>query len=207
METRNYRPFLLAAFILFPVLATALFLFRPDHARYEIESIWAEGMDGSYARAINESGVVAGNIGDSSGGTLPFRWHVETGLETASNPFDDSAWVFDLNETGHVVGTSVLLQPGKHFIRHGFVWKKEGEFTRLTPVSATQSEVACISKAGEIFGRIIDPTGKYVGSWDSSGVWTPIDHSSDASSEIVFDGINDLGYLVGGIWRGDERMA
>ncbi|MCA9415290.1 MAG: DUF3466 family protein [Candidatus Omnitrophica bacterium] len=206
METRNYRPFLLAAFILFPVLATALFLFRPDHARYEIESIWTSGAANSAATVINEKGWVGGHITFIDGMEAPIIWTSSEGVRTIDLPTADSARLMTIDESGRAVGCRFFGYTDRPIETEALAWDVDSSLTSLKIDSASESRAFGILESGAVAGSIDYATGRVFGVWNSLGEWIPDKETIQDATGVNIRKANRRGHRVGVI-SGEETMV
>jgi probable HAF family extracellular repeat protein len=114
----------------------------------------------SIARAINDTGQVAGTSNDSSGSTHAVIWDgngpYDLGtLGGAAQPTWSEAWA--MNDTFQVVGRSKPLscpESDQTSCHHGFLWSKSTGMIDLPPLPGayTRSWVVAVNNAGYVVG-------------------------------------------------------
>jgi uncharacterized membrane protein len=107
---------------------------------------------------------------------------------------DNAAFVFDINNTGQVVGYYNTLWPDPAGT-FGFLYD-HGVFTTLHHPDATQGTLALgINDAMQVVGHYSDSLYRSHGFVYDHGVYTTIDRPGSLSTEL--NGINNAGHIVG----------
>jgi probable HAF family extracellular repeat protein len=116
-----------------------------------------------------------------------------TNLDIPSEGGNNQAFVFDINNTGQVVGYYNTLWPDPAGTR-GFLYD-HGTFTTLHHPDAALGTLALgINDAMQIVGHYVDSLGRSHGFVYDHGVYTTIDRPGSLSTEL--NGINNAGHMV-----------
>jgi len=121
---------------------------------YTAITLYSPGYDDVSVAAINDFGVVVGNLTNSSG-TVPFKYTLDGGfqsLDTSKLSPTDSVEVVDINDSGVVLAT-VWTDSGSDI----YLWKADGSSVRVPIADGSEAFAISISNAGGFTGRYTEP--------------------------------------------------
>ncbi|MFK0251557.1 HAF repeat-containing protein [Amycolatopsis azurea] len=102
----------------------------------------------SGAHVINDSGVIAGTVRDtSSGPTIPARWDQAGVRHPMEWPSPHVVWVYQIGSTGYVVGSGYLYPPK----RSALLWDLDGHVTAL-PDDGKGADAESVDADGTVAG-------------------------------------------------------
>jgi probable HAF family extracellular repeat protein len=136
------------------------------------------------ALGINNSGQIVGVFNDTLG--LGVHGFLDTGgnFTTIDVPFGGITFAFGINDSGQIVGYSLL----------GAFLDTGGSFSTIAVPGAMFTTASGINNSGQIVGDFIDNLGIH-GFVDTGGSFTTIDVPGAIFMEAF--GINDSGQIVG----------
>lgn len=165
------------------------FVWRSESGLSELPTLG----NGSVARAINDSGVVVGEIENTlQGGRHAALWgdDVTRDLGTLGGSYSTAN---DINEAGTVVGEAALSDFG--FEIHAFIWSDGTTMRDLGTLGGSHSNALFINERGQVVGLSETAEGDWHGFiWEDG---TMRDLGAFGSDEAAVAGINDVGQVVG----------
>ena len=169
----------------------------PGRAWGDYETLAVPGADATYARGINNFGVVVGSAnftpnGSNGNGTEGFTWTAAGGYSLFNISGAYSISPYGINDSGQIVGIYGLAGPGGG----AFLLNPGGSVTTLSVPGATSTEASGINNAGFIVGSFSNSSGEHGFLRDPSGTYTVLDAPDGLGSTYAF-GINNLGQIVG----------
>jgi len=150
---------------------------------------------------VNNSNVAVGFFVDATGAAHGYTYNIGAG--SFSSPINDpsagiggSTTTAAINNAGNIVGFWNLA--GQPTISNGFL-DVGGTFTTLDAPGAVSTQLLGISNNGWIVGTDIDAAGNQHGVLynEHTGSWTVLDAFGLTSNFTTFNGVNDLGQVVG----------
>ena len=154
---------------------------------YEILNV--PNSTGSYATAINTSGLIVGAYTDVAGLTHGFATSDSSTFNNVDFPGATNTQPIDVNDAGAIVGEYYDAAN----VEHGFI-SSGGTFTAIDFPAATGTAVAGINASGDVVGGYTAATGSH-GFLLSGGVFSPINFP--LASDTTAFGINDNGDIAG----------
>ena len=154
---------------------------------YEILNV--PNSTGSYATAVNTSGLIVGAYTDLAGLTHGFATSDSSTFNNVDFPGANSTQAIDVNDAGAVVGEYYDAAN----VEHGFI-SSGGTFTAIDFPASTGTAVAGINASGDVVGGYTDATGSH-GFLLSGNVFSPINFP--LASDTTAFGINDNGDIAG----------
>jgi probable HAF family extracellular repeat protein len=159
----------------------------------------------SYAYAINDSGVVVGNLEvETLGPEQPFRWSPGRGMEVLGTPTGFGGYAGGINADGVVVGGVIsLVDLDGQLVVGAVLWKPDSARVDLSMCADCQA--LAINRAGQVVGAALAP--------GASGQIVPVrwGKSADMIGLVSTHGyavaINDLGHAVGSVYDADGKSA
>jgi uncharacterized membrane protein len=155
------------------------------------------GGTAAYARAINDSGVVAGEALDSAGNDFaavwPHWWSRPIKLRPSSGL--DGSFAQGIDDRGRVVGGSFSNGPPPTVAMR---WSRTGVPTTLTGFGA-DAQAWDINNSGRVVGDATTADGQRAAVWDSAGHGTTLDVFAGMQFSRLI-GVNERGEAIG--WDG-----
>jgi probable HAF family extracellular repeat protein len=150
---------------------------------------------GSYATAINNTGVV---VGGNGGAFAVVNGNIQS-LATA--PGVQWSAAYGLNNTGTIVGDGQLANG----TFRGMVWNPDGSVTELGTFGGASSQATGVNDSGEVVGFASLSDG-YQNAFAEIG-GTMIDLGTLGGGSSYAYGINDTGEIVGYSWLADGSQS
>ncbi len=145
----------------------------------------------AYARAINNSGQIAGVASSIFGRSSAVLWSADGALRELGALGGNSIEVVGINESGHVAGHGATAT-GE---RHAFLWTPTSGMRDLGS-SGTQSFATAINGSDHVVGYFWNATGQQRAfRWTPSGGMQDLGTLGGTSSNA--SAINENGYIVG----------
>lgn len=145
------------------------------------------GGNSATAKAINDSGLIAGYYNQGQG-PIPCMWDTE-GIHLLPHT-SNTCSVYDINESNVIVGTDNYK---------ACLWDQSGQHYLTTSLQNSQCSAKCINDSGQIAGSILAIVGdgweqKHACVWNN-GISYDISPTSTSVSEA--SDINNRGQIVG----------
>lgn len=196
----------------------------------DLGSIWGEYGTISYARDINNNGVIVGNgytYEDAMspsylvGHALLWTKHVSgySCQDIGTLPGGDMAWAYGVNDRNEVVGvSSIYIDTSGLMEYHAFIWRAHQGMTDLGQIGYVDQgyQVLClatdINNKGQVVGHnlLIDYGGSTTDDngfkcEGKRGIMSPLVTPDSYVSSYV-QAINERGDMVGGLWLDDYHF-
>jgi len=151
----------------------------------------------TFARGINDAGVVVGDDQPTKGAASGFMY--QSGTYTSFNPPGAVMTYPTFITDDGVAGGYYIDASGQ---QHGFTMTG-GVFTTIDPPGATFSSVIGIGPAGEVVGTFAGGSNLYSGFIEQGGTFYSINVPGEA--ETFIQAVNAKGSLVGNYWVSDNN--
>lgn len=156
--------------------------------KYQIHGLGlpADTLD-SVCYSINNKGEVVGYYLGRDQQQHPFKWTLDSGVETLPYiPGGYAGVAYDVNESGQVVGSSMDGTNRNHAI----IWNPDGTMVDLGAFTPNHTAAYAINDGGEVVGRRTDYyTSAYL--WSSGATATEIDTLEGVMASGAHDINND----------------
>lgn len=157
----------------------------------------------SYARAINDSGTIAGTAfagGPSGNAYHAFIWTRTGGMadiDTLANNYSDPVAI----GAGDLVAGNFLSAPDN--TSRAFVWTRKNGMRDLGTLGGTDAAVNAMSAGGRISGLLVTAAGRpRAMTWTQAGGLRDLGTLGGTASNAL--GANDRGQVVGGATAADD---
>ena len=193
------------------------------HGKFvDLGSLWGGYGTVSYARDINNNGLIVG-IGYTVDEAMSPSYLVGHALLWTKNVFGyscldigtlpggDMAWAYGLNDRNEVVGISAtLVDPSGPMEYHAFIWRADKGMTDLGHLGDVDQGLCAafnINSKGQVVGHYLLPD--YVGAPTVEDYGFAIKHRAGGLDQVrtpngyyssYVQAINDHGDMVGGLW-------
>jgi probable HAF family extracellular repeat protein len=168
-------------------------------------AVWAPGGSAqllsdqtAWAFAINDGGVVTGQVMPAPGTGVAFRWQPGVGFESLPTLGGTSALGRGINNLGDVVGES-YRENG--FSRIAAWWRSsDDEVVDLGTLGGSQSSAADVNNHGQIVGWSLDASGERRAFLYADGAMVDLNTLIEPDSGWVLlsaNAINDAGQITG----------
>ena len=162
----------------------------------------------AWAFAINDGGVVTGQVMTVPGSGVPFRWEPGVGFESLPTLGGTSALGRGINNAGDVVGESYRLNS---FSRVAAWWKpSEDDVVDLGTLGGSESSASDVNNHGQIVGWSLNASGQRRAFLYSNGEMVDLNTLLEPGSGWVLlsaNAINDAGQITGEGLLGDDVRA
>ena len=162
------------------------FLYDPVTGMHDLGKL--DGTSGSFARGINENGMVVGHSTDSYSAKA-FAWTAATGMYQLKNlEGGNETWATDVNDAGTAVGWAT----DEHGVRHAVAWGSSQQGGNKEPRSIGGSSGGTLSFDSAV-ALAINNSGSIVGYGTNGGADQAFFYSPNTGATRLIDLVDSSG--------------